>query len=134
MVGTNQFYEAMKCYPFIVLLALASLAGCGTKAPPLETWPVQGTVIDQNGDSPTGGVIRLLTTNGDPHLITVGAIQPDGSFSVRTQRQGFDYEGAVAGEYQVAVMTAKTGPDGNPAPVRFDLPTPVVIKSASTLR
>jgi hypothetical protein len=111
-------------------VALAVLvAGCGKKAPPLETWPVHGTVIDQSGKSPTGGVVRLLTT-ADPNLITVGPIQPDGSFTVHTQRRGFEYPGAVAGEYQVAVITGKTGPNGILSPVRYDLPSPVVVNAS----
>ena len=101
--------------------------GC-SKAPPLETWPVQGTVVDQNGERPTGGVVRLLTSS-DPNLITVGPIQPDGSFTVHTQRRGFEYSGAVAGEYQMAVITGKPGPDGSVSPVRFDLPSPVVVET-----
>jgi hypothetical protein len=103
------------------------VAGCA-KTPPLETWPVEGTVIDQNGERPTGGVVRLLTSS-DANLITVGPIQPDGSFTVHTQRRGFEYPGAVAGEYQVAVITGKTAPDGSLSPVRFDLPNPVVVET-----
>ncbi len=111
----------------LILSATVVAAGCGKKAPPLETWPVRGTVVDQNGESPTGGVVRLLT-DSDAHLITVGPIQPDGSFVVHTQRQGFEYEGAVAGEYHVAVITSKAGLDGNQVPVRVDLPRPAVVK------
>jgi hypothetical protein len=110
-------------------LALAILvAGC-SKAPPLETWPVRGKVVDQNGEAPTGGAVRLFTA-ADSNLITVGPIQPDGSFTVHTQRRGFEYPGAVAGEYQVAVITGKTGPDGSLSPVRFDLPSPLIVKPA----
>ena len=60
-------------------MLLALVVGCRAKAPPLETWPVRGSVVDQNGERPTGGAVRLLTMN-DADLITVGPIQPDGSF------------------------------------------------------
>ena len=115
-----------KATPHCLAIALL-ISGCNN-APPLETWPVQGTVVDQNGESPTGGVVRLLTS-ADSNLITVGPIQPDGTFTVHTQRRGFEYPGAVAGEYQVAVITGKTGPDGSVSPVRFDLPSPVIVKA-----
>lgn len=117
---------------YLLVMIGITVSGCGKQAPPLETWPVRGTVVDQQGKSPTRGVVRLLTA-ADPHLITVGPIQPDGTFIVHTERRGFEYQGAVAGEYQVAVMTERVGADGNQSPVRFDLPQAVVVKAAENL-
>ena len=108
------------------LAAALLFANCRESAPPLETWSVRGAVVDQNGDSPTDGVVRLLT-NADSRLITVGPIQPDGSFTVRTQRQGFEYPGAAPGEYSIVVITSKPGGDGNPVPVRFEVPEPFTV-------
>lgn len=102
------------------------VVGCAERAPELETWPVHGTVIDQNGVPPVSGVVRFLADaerhQSDPHLITVGPIQSDGSFTVKTHRKGFDYEGAVAGNYGLLVMTDKTASDGQKIPVQFDVP------------
>jgi len=110
----------------LLLLLLLLAAGCGERAPELETWPVHGTVIDQNGVAPASGVVRLLADAemhpSDPHLITVGPIQPNGSFTVKTHRKGFQYDGAVAGSYKLLVMTDKTASDGQKVPVQFDVP------------
>lgn len=110
----------------LLLLLLLLAAGCGERAPELETWPVHGTVIDQNGVVPISGVVRFFADaemhQSDPHLITVGPIQPDGSFSVKTHRKGFTYDGAVAGDYRLMVMTDKSASDGQKVPVQFDVP------------
>jgi hypothetical protein len=114
--------KARRLFLLLPLLAV----GCAEKAPDLETWPVHGTVIDQSGVSPTSGVVRFLADaevhQSDPHLITVGPIQPDGSFTVKTHRKGFTYDGAVAGDYGLLVMTDKTSSDGQKVPVQFDVP------------
>jgi len=108
------------------MLLLMLAGGCAERAPELETWPVHGTVIDQNGMSPASGVVRFLadaeSPHSDPHLITVGPIQPDGSFTVKTHRKGFTYDGAVAGDYGLLVMTDKTTSDGQKVPVQFNVP------------
>jgi hypothetical protein len=64
----------------------------------------------------------------DPHLITAGPIQSDGSFSVKTHRQGFTYDGAVAGEYRLVVMTDKKTPAGERVPVHFELAGPASVE------
>ena len=116
----------------LFLLPLMLAVGCAERAPVLETWPVHGTVIDQNGVSPASGVVRFLADaemhQSDPHLITVGPIQPDGSFTVKTQRKGFTYDGAVAGDYGLLVMTDKTTSDGQKVPVQFDVPDPFTVQ------
>jgi hypothetical protein len=116
----NRPIDALK---WTLLLALA--LGC-QRAPELETWPVQGTVVDQSGARLTSGAVRFFASAerhaADPHLITVGPIKADGSFTVRTHRQGFNYDGAVAGVYRVVVMSDKTTSDGQKVPVEFELP------------
>lgn len=103
------------------ICAILLLAGCYKSVPPLETWPVSGSIVDQNGQRPVDGVVRLLTDT-DAHLISVGPIQSDGTFTVHTQRQGYDYPGAPAGTYDVLVITSKPGDDGKPVPIRFEVP------------
>ncbi|HEX2475509.1 MAG TPA: hypothetical protein VHK01_12225 [Lacipirellulaceae bacterium] len=116
-------HPPIKLLKWAPLVALA--LGC-QRAPELETWPVQGTVVDQSGARLTSGAVRFFANAekhaADPHLITVGPINSDGSFSVRTHRQGFTYDGAVAGVYRVLVMTDKTTSDGQKVPVEFELP------------
>jgi hypothetical protein len=106
--------------------------GC-QRAPELETWPVQGTVIDQNGIRPNSGAVRFFASAEmhklDPHLITVGPIQSDGSFAVRTQRKSFAYDGAVAGTYRLMVITDKTGRDGQKVPVEFEVPDSYTVEA-----
>ena len=121
--STFSFSDSVRWW-LLPILVLA--AGCGERAPELVTWPVQGTVIDQDGESPTSGVVRFLANAEmhrlDPHLITVGPIQSDGSFTVKTHRKGFIYEGAVAADYALLVITDKTTSDGQKVPVQFDVP------------
>jgi hypothetical protein len=110
----------LKWSPFLALAL-----GC-QRAPELETWPVEGIVVDQSGARLTSGAVRFLASAekhaADPHLITVGPIKADGSFTVRTHRQGFNYDGAVAGVYRILVMSDKTTSDGQKVPVEFELP------------
>jgi hypothetical protein len=108
------------------LLALLGLTlGCSS-APELETWPVKGAVVDQTGASLTSGVVRFFASDemhqSDPHLITAGPIRPDGTFIVKTHRKDFTYDGAVAGEYRLMVMTDKKTPAGERVPVQYELP------------
>jgi hypothetical protein len=116
----NPPINALKCTLLLVLVL-----GC-QRAPELETWPVQGTVVDQSGARLSSGAVRFVANAekhaADPHLITVGPINSDGSFTARTHRQGFTYDGAVAGVYRVVVMTDKTTSDGQKVPVEFELP------------
>jgi hypothetical protein len=115
----------------LISLALSLVAvGCRETAPSLETWPVHGTVIDQNGKTLTNGAVRLMTDE-DPQLITVGKISADGKFMMRSQRSGHFYEGAVPRSYGVLVLTAKTQPDGTLSPIQFHAPEPYVVKAES---
>jgi hypothetical protein len=108
-----------------LLASLAVALGCNS-APELETWPVKGTVVDQTGASLTNGVVRFFASDElhqpDPHLITAGPIKADGSFIVKTHRKDFTYDGAVAGEYRLMVMTDKKTPAGERIPVQYELP------------
>ena len=110
---------------FWLLLVLVS--GCGEAVPELETWPVHGTVVDQKGQPVTSGAIRFMT-DSDAYLNTTGAIEPDGSFTMRSLRRGFEYKGAVAGAYQVIVLFEKTGADGRPFPAQYQLPKPYTVE------
>ncbi len=113
--------HGLRLFPFVLVLAV----GC-RRAPELETWPVHGTVVDQKGLAPASGVVRFLADAemhpSDPHLITVGPIRSDGAFTVKTHRKGFNYEGAVAGDYGLLVMTDTTNAGGEKVPVHFKVP------------
>jgi hypothetical protein len=122
-LGDMLLTQCMYVLRWTPLLALT--LGC-QRAPELETWPVHGTVIDQSGARLTSGAVRFFADEekhaADPHLITVGPIQADGSFTVRTHRKGFTYDGAVAGAYRLLVITDKTTSGGQKVPVEFELP------------
>ena len=113
------------------LASLVLTLGCSS-APELETWPVNGTVVDQTGASLTSGVVRFFasdeTPQPDTHLITAGPIQTDGSFSVKTHRKNFTYKGAVAGKYRLMVITDKKSSTGDSVPVQFELPEPTTVE------
>jgi len=113
----------------VALLALA--LGCSS-APELETWPVKGAVVDQTGAPLSSGVVRFFARDElnqpDPHLITAGPIQADGSFTVKTHRKGFTYDGAVAGEYRLLVITDKKTAAGERVPVHYELPEPSTVQ------
>lgn len=100
--------------------------GCGKPAPELETWPVRGMIVDQSGNPVDSGAIRFETKE-DAYLQTVGTIEADGSFTLRTQRRGHQYQGAVARTYEVVVHTQKTGADGSAYPIQAKLPKPLTV-------
>jgi hypothetical protein len=81
-------------------------AGCGGG---LKTYPVEGRVVYDDGSPVLGGIInfetdRGNTANGEPNTINAtGAVEPDGSFRLITNRQ---FEGAVVGVHRVAVSEA----------------------------
>jgi len=114
-----------------LLASLGIALGCSS-APELETWPVKGAVVDQTGASLTSGVVRFFAKDelnqADPHLITSGPIQADGSFTVKTHRKGFTYDGAVAGDYRLMVITDKKTAAGERVPVHYELPEPSTIE------
>jgi hypothetical protein len=65
------------------------------------TQPVSGTVKLPNGSPITGGLV-LFRPLGRDQKPARGAIAPDGSFRLSTSQPN---DGAVPGEYQVAVST-----------------------------
>ncbi len=85
-----------------LLLTLAALAlpcaGCGSSAgsSPPPTLPVKGKVT-YNGRPLIQGTVTFVPDRGPE---ANGNIQPDGSYSLTTRKDG---DGAVAGVHQVAV-------------------------------
>ena len=90
------------------LSALALFVGCpGSSAP--ETIKVQGKVTYQGQPVTTGYVsfVSVGPTEGLPSRPATGTINPDGTYELTTFGES---DGAVPGEYQVAVVSVTGGP------------------------
>lgn len=89
----------------IVLAGLAgvvlALGGCGSK---LKTAPVQGK-ISYKGKPVPNGTITFIPADGPT---ATGEIQPDGFYTLTTERPG---DGAVLGEHKV-IIVAQLKPAG----------------------
>ena len=82
-----------RCRAVPILILLASLIGCSQR---LES-TVSGTVT-LDGERIGPGVVNFSLVSGDANP-AIGAIQPDGSYFLKTSRT----EGLLAGKYKVAV-------------------------------
>lgn len=86
---------------FLLLFALAPLAGCGQSAPPaVAVYPVEGQLIVSG--VPAGSAQVAFHPVGDGSAaISVGLTGPDGRFRLTTR---ITHDGAPAGEYAVTVF------------------------------
>lgn len=85
--------------PFLLLTFLL-LLGCGPDGPTLK--PVGGT-ITYNGKKITNGSIVFVPLGNLPS--SVGIINPDGSYKMKTQINGVQREGAVMGDHKVMIVS-----------------------------
>src|SRR5215212_9236098 len=91
-------------------LALAVLAGCGSRGGPVRCHPVSGQVT-YDGQPASGVKVYLIPTSApvvpqipaNPRAVTA----PDGRFSVTTYQEG---DGAPEGGYQVVLVWTKPDP------------------------
>jgi hypothetical protein len=87
-----------------ILIVAACLAGCGKRPPPLPTtYPVRGKVAYRDGTLLGGGMVQFVP-EGYPEVTTSATINPDGTYSLTTMRDGLRAEGAVAGANRVMVI------------------------------
>jgi len=86
------------------LLLLA--AGCNYKEP---TYPVTGKVVFKDDGQPAAaGVSVVFESTKEPYPRAMGAIGPDGSFTLATDRPD---NGAIQGEHRVCIQP--TSADGS---------------------
>jgi hypothetical protein len=85
-------------------LLAVGLAGCGPAGP--KTHPVTGKVVTAKADDLkllVGQAVELQHTT-EPETRGFGQIQPDGSFTISTYRQGVSLPGAVEGTHKARLM------------------------------
>jgi hypothetical protein len=88
----------------VLLLAVCGVAGCSNKGP--KTYPVSGKVVFEKGgnlNKLVGSSVELQSTT-EPNTRGFGQIQPDGSFSISTYRQGDSLPGAMEGTHKARLM------------------------------
>jgi hypothetical protein len=97
----NPFRRVARRAPWLGLVALAALAGCGLdENPSIGTlYPVKGKVLLHDGKPLTSGEIEFSAIKGSVAIAT-GKLGPDGSFSLSTRGK----EGAPADDYQVRII------------------------------
>ena len=107
-VGSESVNEIVfKCRHFAAILAIAPLllAGCGSG----EYFPVSGRVVDTEGQVIEGledAQIEFESTEGKTS--SVGIIQPDGTFSLYTQKPG---DGALPGRHRILIARKYLDPE-----------------------
>ena len=92
-------------------LMLCIASSCGSQ--PASTYPVTGKVTYPDGSPVTGGMVEFEpreTASGQRDCAR-GAIQPDGSYSLSTFREG---DGAVPGHHRVVVQDLYPSDDPQP--------------------
>lgn len=89
--------------PWAVVLVLAALAAAATLVGCAEPkHPVSGRVVDRRTGQPVGsGAVVLFESTEKPHPRSKGAIGPDGTFTLSTDRAS---DGSIAGEHRVCIL------------------------------
>jgi hypothetical protein len=123
--------QSGRIIPIAVALLLGTLvmhgAGCSNKKPappPPKTFPVTGKVVTKAGTPVVGGMVEFQSKTNKLLSVT-SEIQPDGTFSLTSRRDGQKFPGAEEGEYEVTLfppMTASqtTVPQTLPKPVKVE--------------
>jgi hypothetical protein len=104
-------------FPWAMLTGLILLGGCGPGGP--KTHPVKGKVVTAKAEdlkALAGQAVELQST-AEPETRGFGQIQPDGSFTISTYRQGASLPGAIEGTHKVRLMI-DLGDDGDGRPRR----------------
>jgi hypothetical protein len=97
----------------VVFGSILALAGCQSSPPAVPdpiTHAVSGKVLAKDGRPVAGGAIQFRGVE-DPALASLGSIEPDGAFKLRTNlADGRQLPGAVTGNYQVTVFPPQNAP------------------------
>ena len=98
-------------------LALSAVvAGCGESGPPVSIHPVSGKVLLASGKPLSSGTVHFEPVDA-PALKASGKIQPDGTFSLTTRKEG---DGAAEGDCLVYVLPeGSLGKGASPFPPEF---------------
>jgi len=100
-----------------VVLVGTGISGCKKKEPP-KTFAVSGTVKFKDGMKMNAGLVEFRSEAPATKGVKArGVIQADGTFSLKTNIQGKDQDGAVEGEHLVIVLPpAAANPEDMDAP------------------
>ena len=89
----------------LIVAFLAIVVGCNQGPALPKTHSATGTVVYQGGQPMKGGSLQFNSA-ADPLLRVVGEIKDDGTFTLRTVKEGSFTTGAPEGDYQVIVTPA----------------------------
>jgi hypothetical protein len=86
------------------------LAGCPSAPGPTppRTVPVQGKVLDKNNQPLKGGTIEFRDPD-NPDLRSLGVIDSNGNFTLKTSWEKGAVDGVQPGKYQVKIMPQMQG-------------------------
>jgi hypothetical protein len=120
-----------KCaFLFLILVSCGTLLpGCGNSVPPPEAAPFDGKISFHDGKPVPYGTMEFQSKDDNRVLVT-GEVTPEGTFALRTVRDGHRLSGAKPGTYSV-IFTPPNGNKEKVAPYRF--PKPVVITSGENI-
>ena len=95
---------------------IGALGGCAPAGP--KTHPVSGKVVPAKTEDLkllAGQSVEFQSTT-EPETRGFGQIQPDGSFTISTYRQGVSLSGAIEGTHKVRLMIDPGGEDEDGRP------------------
>jgi hypothetical protein len=115
----------MKVRASLLLLTaglIGALGGCGAGGP--KTHPVKGKVVTAKADDLkllVGQAVEFQSTV-EPETRAFGQIQPDGSFTLSTYRQGVSLSGVIEGKHTARLMIDAGGAEGDARPRKSKWP------------
>jgi hypothetical protein len=97
----------------LVLALLLALNGCSNQK--IKTHPVVGKIVQSGGDVAIlkGSTVELMQ-DGDSTIRSSGVIAQDGSYQLKTFREGEFLTGAPEGTYKARIILADESDEGVP--------------------
>jgi hypothetical protein len=115
----------------LLVAALLLAAGCQRNSNLPKTYPVRGKVVFADGTPLSGGLVQFTPENR-AEVTTTGAIQEDGSFTLKTLVDAELLTGALEGQHTVTILPPlgqdQRAPKGMPQH-SIQLREPVTVKA-----
>lgn len=110
--------QASQCFPSRILTSVflvVMIFGYGCSSSGTKSYPVQGKVVATKAEDlkQLAGQGVELQSVSEPNTRAFGPIQPDGSFTLATYRNGETLPGAIEGKHKARLMLGMGEEDEN---------------------